>query len=118
MEYVRKDNHFTELGREILISCLEEMSDKAFQRRAWNGEISGEMHIFEEAVIGIFTDSGMWHLRKDNKTGFDDDILEMFDNLHRQLMKIDEYRTPNEIIDDPKMVMVRKIAGDILKKIR
>jgi hypothetical protein len=99
-------------------SGLDELSDLDYQSRVWTGrEPAGEMSSFEESVATLFDDSGLgWALDKDEPV-FGQQIDAELRELRAALVKIDSRRSPDDVIDDPRMPVVREQAAAILRAI-
>lgn len=75
------------------------------------GKIAGQQSSFEEAVEGLFTDSGLEGELGKVTTGFSVDLASKLQELGRELAKVSAHRAPAEIIDDPAMFRVRELAA-------
>jgi hypothetical protein len=108
--------------KDAIVECLTELSDESLQRRRWLAEgvdPSGavEMSSFEEAVCGLFDDTGLSGALEKGATGFGEDVDRQLRELHKLLNPIDSRRSPKEIMSDPRMARVRKISSDLLRMI-
>jgi hypothetical protein len=45
--------------KDRIIECLKELADESFQRRVWLASSGPEVSSFDEAVCGLFDDSGL-----------------------------------------------------------
>jgi hypothetical protein len=94
---------------------LWELSDLAFQRRVWMGRGGvGEMSSFVEAVETLFDDSGLGDELERGRPVFGGEADGELRALSSLVDRIDEWRDPMEIIDDPLMAEVRERAAAIL----
>jgi hypothetical protein len=103
---------------EAVTAGLRELSDVAYQRRVWAGRGSaGEMSSFEEAVSTLFDDSGLEAELERGRPVFGPDVDAQLRSLRSLLQRIDPYRDPDLIIDDPLMGQARQRAASILEVI-
>jgi hypothetical protein len=97
---------------------LRELADVDFQRRVWSGRgTSHEMSSFEEAVSTLFDDSGLEPDLEQGRTVFDAEVDAELRALGALLQRIDPFRDPDDIIDDPLMADARRRAAAILDAI-
>lgn len=92
---------------------LAELSDLDFQSRVWTGETEGVFSTFVECIEQIYTDSG---LERELEAGsvFDHPLDDRLRSLSILVAKIDDRRSPREIIEDPLMKRVRDMAAESL----
>jgi hypothetical protein len=100
------------------IDALEELGDAEIQRRRWNWNAQGEMSSFVEAVESLFDDSGLGDELEKGRSGLAAGTVATLTSLSTALENIDSNRSPNDIIDDPAMGTVRKLANDALRLLR
>ena len=96
--------------RTQVVECLAELADLDYQRRAWRGEIVGEIHSFEECVAMLYNDT---NLSKDLVEGqvFSTDIDEELRSLEMLVGAVNPIRPVDDILDDPALLAVRKTAA-------
>jgi hypothetical protein len=95
---------------------LRELADIEFQRRVWTGRGGAdEMSSFEEAVETLFDDSGVEPNLGLGRPVFGPPLDAKMLALGELLDRIEADRSPDEIIDDPLMVDVRRAAAAILE---
>jgi hypothetical protein len=103
---------------ETVRAGLRELADAAFQRRVWTGRgAPDEMSSFEEAVSTLFDDSGLEPDLEQGRTVFGPDVDGELRALRDLLQRIDPFRDPDDIIDDPLMQDARDRAAAILDAI-
>jgi len=103
-----------------VFECLQELGDIEIQRRHWNstGQDGEEVSSFIEAIECLFTDTGLGSALEKGRSGLDEQTVKTFDELLRVLMKINDDRLPNEIINDPAMEAVRRLAREATALLR
>lgn len=102
---------------ENVISILRELADKNYQRRAWceGVAVPGDMTIaFTEAACMLFDDCDIGDLLKENEIIISNPITEILQSMSNVIEAIDEYLPEEEIINAPKMQIVREKAARIL----
>lgn len=122
----------SKIWRKRLQEELETLSSKEFQKRAWINFEPGIVYSFTEAVCGYFDDlllvegrenEGLdWHLKENSLSKEEVDILRPFNlAFHNYAENIDEDEPyvdlHKKIHEDPEWEKIRKMAGDVLKKI-
>ncbi|MBN1911777.1 MAG: hypothetical protein JW818_18700 [Pirellulales bacterium] len=112
-----------EVYKAKVIEGLQELSDEAFQRRAWLASDGSEVSSFSEAICGLFDDDG---LSDDLERGKLPSVFahEIHEGL-RELGKLVDRAAkqfhslpPLAIIDHPQMQEIRTLAAEVLAKIR
>src|SRR5665213_4344881 len=101
-----------------VIDALQELSDIETQRRRWNSSGEGEVSSFEEAIESLFGDSGLGSELEKGRTGLDAQTVAILNALEMALAKIAHHRTPDQIIGDPAMEEVRRLAREAMPLIR
>lgn len=103
------------LNRNLILECLKELADRQLQENLWNGRIPGQQSSFDEAVEGLFTDSGLEGELGKSTTGFSSEFESELQKLEDELSKFDTGRSADSVLDDPAMPRVRAIASSALK---
>ena len=109
------------LNFKILSESLEELSDRELQVQLWLGHNTENlMSSFEEAVCGAFDDA---HLARAMETGylvqnFDKEICDNVRRLNKLIGFIPQDQPADAIIDHPKMVEIRTVAGELRELLR
>jgi hypothetical protein len=99
-------------------AALNELSDVEYQARVWTGRGAGdEMSSFVECVERLFDDSGLEQALDAGDSVFGSQIDEQLRALGDLLVKIDSAQAPDELIDDPRMRLVRQRAASIAQAI-
>jgi hypothetical protein len=106
----------TFLNRARIRQCLEELSDKSYQERIWTASSGPEISSFIEAQCQLFDDSGL-DLALENNNAFGDQIDNLLKDLRLKLKNINQDRSPLDVINDPQMGAVRKLAAQILNQL-
>jgi hypothetical protein len=99
------------LNRNLILDCLKELSDRQLQENLWTGKIPNQQSSFEEAVEGLFTDSGLGDELRKGKTGFSTEAETKLHELERQVAKVDAKGGPTKVINDSAMPGVRDLAA-------
>jgi len=108
------------IHKPILIKALKELSDRDYQVKVWlnTGANLGMTLSFTEAVNNVFDDACVSGALEENLIIFDKKVTRALQELHDATDAVDEFRSGEEIINDPLMEIVRKkaaIALDLIK---
>jgi hypothetical protein len=111
-------NYETILKTKV-IEGLQELSDEAFQRRVWLASSGPEVSSFDEAICGLFNDSGLDSLLESSErpSVLTDDVYDGLRELSRLVGRAARTLSslpPIAVIEHPKMREIRAIAGNIL----
>lgn len=101
-----------------VIEALQELGDIEVQRRRWNSDGRGEVSSFSEAIESLYGDSGLGDELEKGLTGLDASTVVNLKALDKALSKIAPYRKPDDIIGDPAMAEVRRLAREAMVSIR
>jgi len=101
----------------IIKDCLKELSDKSFQDRVWTGSSPSEMSSFTEAAEQLYGGTGLHFAYKQDQPVYGEEVDNLLKKLRTTLKGIPINRHPVELVQDEKMIPVRKMAADILNKI-
>ena len=96
-----------------ILDCLRELADAEYQQRAWMGQIPGEMHSIEECREVLFGDSGLAEALKLG-TVYSEEIDAVLLELDAALAEIEPLRPAAEILADPQLPRVRRLASALL----
>ena len=99
----------------LILECLKELSDRRLQESLWMGKMPNQQSSFQEAVEGLFTDSGLGDELIKATTGFSSEVETKLHELESELTKIDTKGGPTKVINDPAMLRVRDLAAVTLK---
>ncbi|MCH2546798.1 MAG: hypothetical protein MK052_04205 [Alphaproteobacteria bacterium] len=101
---------------ENVIEILKELSDKQYQTNVWLNVDNPHNFVgsFSEAVCVLLDDSGIGHLLKENEVIISRSVTEILRSMSDVIDEIDGRRPEEEIINDPKMQIVREKASRIL----
>jgi hypothetical protein len=100
------------VGEELIRDALRELSDEEFQRESW---LSPEMpNSYTEAVCELFDDSALGHAL-DKGPVFGNLIDDTLREVSRVAARINAERRPEEVINDPLMPELRRLAGQALR---
>ena len=98
--------------KNAVLNKLNELADYTLQRKEWPS--SESFLCFVEAANGLFDDAAVSYLLEHNEIIYDKKVTAALRELDKALDGIDEYRTEEEIIQDPKMEIVRQKAANVL----
>lgn len=102
--------------KHSVVGALEELADRDEQQRLWLSDgSSGDFSSFTEIVCEVF-DGGVTRELESGKA--EEPRRSHFLRLRNLLKDIPEDAPPQEIIDDPRMEVVRETSMDILKVMR
>jgi len=79
------------------------------------GKMPGQQSSFEEAVEGLYTDSGLDGELRKRTTGFSAELESRLQELEQEVTKVDERAGPANVINDPVMSRVRELAAIAVK---
>lgn len=108
------------INHEQIIDGLFQLGSEHEQRRLWlakGPKQKNEMSSFVEAWHGLFTDSVLLDKLHSQGTEFGMEVDAMLMELYDLTDAIDGYKLEDEIVSDPGMVKVRKIASSALRRI-
>lgn len=105
------------INRDVLRWCLEELASREEQERLWLGRSQSEMSSFEEAVCGVFDDSGLTRTIESGylEKNYSNQFCRKVNALHLAIHSMPEKLRPQEIIDHPGMEKVRILAREMLE---
>ena len=105
------------VNRELIIERLVELADEQRQKELWLASGGAQVSSFVEAVCGLFDDSALSDALDSSGTEYGSVVDSRFLELGRLLDAIDYRRTPADLIDDPRMRDVRRVANEIVSMI-
>ena len=112
-------NHQTTLNHQSILCALRELSSASEQRRLWlsDGVATLEVSSFVEACCQLYDDSALQERLEAGGTEFGIEVDNALEELGKATDAIDAERPPEQIIADPKMANVRKLAKSVLRKV-
>ena len=99
---------------------MRELGSEAEQRGLWLGQGTqtvGEVSCFVEACCGLFDDSALGEKLYSSGTEFGAEVDTALKEVDKLIDAIDDDRTEEEIIADPMMANVRRVASDAFRRI-
>ncbi len=102
------------IGHEDIRRQLKHLSDKSYQERVWTASSGPEVSSFTEAVCQLYDGTGLDIAYKKGEQVYGEKIDNLLKNLGAMLDGISERRPAIQIIEDEKMIPVRKTAAHIL----
>ena len=106
------------INHKWIIDRLFELGCEKRQRELWLSDgSSGEWSCLAEAYCGLFDDSALCYKLDSGGTEFGVDVDSSLRRLEKIIVEIDDHRTPEEVIADPRMATVREMASGLLGRI-
>jgi hypothetical protein len=105
------------IDHKCIRECLKELSDKSYQERVWTASSGPEISSFVEAVCQLYGGTGLDAAFDKGHQVYGKEIDGLLKNFETILQSIPDRRPPSELIQDEKMIPVRKMAEDILQLI-
>lgn len=102
------------INRNLIVECLQELSDQKFQQEVWLSTGGDKVSSFVEVVEQLFTDSGLGDELEKGTAGLGREVEDNLMLLDQELSKINRKQQALEIIKDPRMESIRNIAAKIL----
>jgi hypothetical protein len=107
-----------DFAKDRVIELLNELADEGFQRKVWLAPDGPKISSFDEAICGLFDDTGLGDLLEKQSppvfTSEIDTILRELDQLSTQASHLFRTMPPASIVDHPKMCEVRCMAAKVL----
>jgi hypothetical protein len=107
----------TKIYHNIIRDCLKELSDKAYQERVWTGSSPSEMSSFEEAFEQLYGGTGLDSAYGKGEQIYGEPIDSLLKNFETMLQNTPHKGPASKLIEDEKMILVRKMAAHILSLI-
>ena len=97
-------------------NALLHLSDYDMQHNLWLSDGSGgaDVSSFTEAIEQLFTDTGLYIALEKNETGFNPEILALFQSMDREIGNVATQNGPLQTLDDPAMGRIMMIATNLL----
>ncbi len=99
----------------MILNCLNELCDIAYQQRVWLASTGPEISSFTEAVCQLFDDSGLGVELEKNNIIFSESIDTKLRMMQVKLAEINDKQAPLDIINETKMKRIRLLSGELLK---
>ena len=106
------------INLHILFRALENLASVALQRYTWFPNAEGDMSSFDEDVNNVFDDALVTDALENNQVIYDQKVTAALRELDNAVEPVDEYRGPEEIINDPLMRVVREKAARVVALIK
>lgn len=103
---------------DMLIQALGNLASEARQRYTWFPNAEGDMSSLIEDVNNVFDDALVTDALENHQIIYDREVTEALRELDYAVMPVDEFRDPEEIINDPLMQVVREKAASVLELIK
>lgn len=105
------------INRQLVIDCLQELSDRHLQMELWLSSGGDNVSSFAEVVEQLYTDSGLGDALPTKSSGFGIEVETALSQLRAKLKKLDWQRPPLNLIEDIAMDSIRANASHILQLI-
>jgi hypothetical protein len=104
------------INYDVLRWSLEELASVEVQQRLWLGDSLGEASSFQEAICGVFDDSGLGRAMESGWIAerFGNDITSKVAELGTLVDKVPPNLPPREIIGLPLMADVRRVSRELM----
>jgi hypothetical protein len=105
-----------EIFKNHFFESLKELSDRNYQERIWTNKDNPEGLVasFTEAAILLWDDALVKHALEENAIIYDKEVTQALQKLWDAIEVVDEFRSTEEIINDPLMQKVRDKASEVL----
>jgi hypothetical protein len=99
-----------------IVHLLRHLSDRNYQENVWlsRNNPEGLVDCFVEAANMLFDDCVVVDYLMDGEILFDRATTDAFHALHAAVAAVNEYRSQEEIINDPLMEVIRQKAAEVL----
>lgn len=101
-----------------VIEDLQDLASYNFQKTAWLASSGPIVSSFSEDYCKLFDDTGLGDALDAGQIVFNNMTDRVLRDLDATLRKINANRSPQEILDDPLMQVVREKAAEALRLIR
>lgn len=104
------------LDMNILLENLRELASEELQKKLWLYGNENQMSSFTEAICGVFDDA---RLTRALETGylenhFSSELCQKVKKLDQMINLVPEDLPPEQIINHPKMGVIRALSGELL----
>lgn len=103
---------------DILVNALEHLADYESQKQRWFAQKGSVFGSFSEDCNEFYDDSLLGEALQNNKIILDPFVTQALRDVVQALDRVDEFREPQLIIEDPKMQSVREKAAQALALIQ
>ena len=105
------------IDRKGIKDSLKELADKSYQGASLDGFGAGVMSTPDEVVCRLFNDSGLDIAYNKGRAVYGEEIDDKLKELGSLVEKLPYDSPPMKLIEDERMIPVRKMAADILNLI-
>ena len=108
-----------EIFKNHFFESLEELCNRDFQESIWANKNNPEGWVssFTEAAIQFWDDALVKYALERNAIIYDKKVTKALQQLWNAIEAVNEFRPEEEIINDPKMQIVRDKAAEVLRLI-
>lgn len=105
------------MNLELILEVLRELSDADYQAALWTGKLEGEQSSFTEAVCALFDDAGLARAIDSGnlEKSYSNALCMQARQLRALVALIDDTRTPEDTLNNPKMNEMREVASELNK---
>jgi len=110
----------SEIFKNHFFEALQELSDRDYQERIWANKNNPEGLVasFTEAAILFWEDALVSSALEEGAIVYDRKVTQALQELWDAIEIVDEFRSEEEIINDPLMQKVRDKATEVLELIK
>jgi hypothetical protein len=108
----------TKVYKTNVVEALQELTDYAFQKKAWLASSGPVVSSFMEDICILFDDTGLGHAFDQGEVVFGKDIDQALRELRDAIHKVDQRLPPQILLDNPLVQIVREKAAHVLKLIK
>jgi hypothetical protein len=103
---------------ELVEDALRELADDSYQRDLWLAASGPEVSSFTECHSRLLDDSGLGSALDTPNAVYGQGIDNRLRDLAHVPARIDDSRSPEEILADPELVRARTMASKLLEDLR
>ncbi|MGY5615385.1 SCO4402 family protein [Vibrio brasiliensis] len=106
------------VDKQLIIDCLNELSDTNYQQRVWIVGSTDEVSGFNDVVAALFDDSLLEDALLKNKVTFTTEADNKLRTLGKLIASQPDNITTNALVSQPKWKDIVKLSGDIYNLIK
>ena len=99
------------ISATAVVECLRELSDEHLQRRVWLASSGPEVSSFEEAICGLFDDTGLGDAIDGGQDVFGREADNLLWLIGRKAAQIDRRWSPEQVLASEQLQQIRELAA-------
>ena len=99
------------ISATAVVECLRELADEKFQQRVWLASSGPEVSSFEEAICGLFDDTGLGDAIDRGQDVFGGEADNLLWLIGRQAAQIDRRWPPEQLLASEQLQRIRDLAA-------